>query len=85
MSRWTGPAGACCPPGAGAALSPAALDLNVEREKIRREIEELERSLGPGGASIQVAVSDSSLSSGTGTAGRGLAPLQPPPVLLLRH
>ncbi|NXX09396.1 SNPC4 protein, partial [Larus smithsonianus] len=64
---------------AGAALSPAALDLNVEREKIRREIEELERSLGPGGASIQVAVSDSSLSSGTGTAGRGLAPLQPPP------
>ncbi|XP_063209151.1 snRNA-activating protein complex subunit 4 isoform X1 [Chroicocephalus ridibundus] len=65
MSRWTGPAGACCPPGAGAALSPAALDLNVEREKIRREIEELERSLGPGGASIEVAVSDSSLSSGT--------------------
>ncbi|NXV36391.1 SNPC4 protein, partial [Rissa tridactyla] len=63
----------------GPALSPAALDLNVEREKIRREIEELERSLGPGGASIEVAVSDSSLSSGTGTAGRGLAPLQPPP------
>ncbi|KAF1426317.1 snRNA-activating protein complex subunit 4, partial [Spheniscus magellanicus] len=64
---------------AEAALSPAALDLNAEREKIRREIEELERSLGPGGAGIEVAVSDSSLSSGTGTAGRGLAPLQPPP------
>ncbi|KAF1537083.1 snRNA-activating protein complex subunit 4, partial [Eudyptula albosignata] len=64
---------------AEAALSPAALDLNAEREKIRREIEELERSLGPGGAGVEVAVSDSSLSSGTGTAGRGLAPLQPPP------
>ncbi|KAF1666113.1 snRNA-activating protein complex subunit 4, partial [Aptenodytes patagonicus] len=68
---------------AEAALSPAALDLNAEREKIRREIEELERSLGPGGAGIEVAVSDSSLSSGTGTAGRGLAPLPPPPVLPL--
>ncbi|NXJ45990.1 SNPC4 protein, partial [Spizaetus tyrannus] len=44
---------------------PAALDLNAEREKIRREIEELERSLEPGGAGIEVAVSDSSLSSGT--------------------
>ncbi|NXH66333.1 SNPC4 protein, partial [Hydrobates tethys] len=41
-------------------------DLNAEREKIRREIEELERSLEPGGAGIEVAVSDSSLSSGTG-------------------
>ncbi|NXF33648.1 SNPC4 protein, partial [Nyctibius bracteatus] len=60
---------------AEAALSPAALDLNAEREKIRREIEELERSLEPGGAGIEVDVSDSSLSSGTGTAGRGLAPL----------
>ncbi|NXL30459.1 SNPC4 protein, partial [Glaucidium brasilianum] len=48
-----------------AALSPAALDLNAEREKIRREIEELERSLEPGGGSIEVAVSDCSLSSGT--------------------
>ncbi|NXI96541.1 SNPC4 protein, partial [Psophia crepitans] len=37
--------------------------LNAEREKIRREIEELERSLEPGGAGIEVAVSDSSLSS----------------------
>ncbi|NWX50370.1 SNPC4 protein, partial [Steatornis caripensis] len=50
---------------AGAAPSPAALDLNAEREKIRREIEELERSLEPGGAGVGVAVSDSSLSSGT--------------------
>lgn len=83
MSRWPGPAGARRPPGAEAALSSAALDLNAEREKIRREIEELERSLEPGGAGIEVAVSDSSLSSGT--AGRGLAPLQPPPVLLLLH
>ncbi|PKU38158.1 snrna-activating protein complex subunit 4 [Limosa lapponica baueri] len=63
MSRWPGPAGSRRPPGAGAALSPAALDLNAEREKIRREIEELERSLEPGGAGIEVA--DSSLSSGT--------------------
>ncbi|KAM7087974.1 LOW QUALITY PROTEIN: snRNA-activating protein complex subunit 4 [Ciconia maguari] len=63
--RWPGPAGARCPPGAEAALSSAALDLNAEREKIRREIEELERSLEPGGAGIEVAVSDSSLSSGT--------------------
>ncbi|XP_029857011.1 snRNA-activating protein complex subunit 4 isoform X3 [Aquila chrysaetos chrysaetos] len=65
MSRWPGPAGARRPSGAEAALSPAALDLNAEREKIRREIEELERSLEPGGAGIEVAVSDSSLSSGT--------------------
>ncbi|NXJ87946.1 SNPC4 protein, partial [Corythaixoides concolor] len=64
------------------APSPAALDLNAEREKIRREIEELERSLEPGEAGIEVAVSDSSLSAGTGAAGRGLARLQPPPVLL---
>ncbi|NWH27273.1 SNPC4 protein, partial [Grus americana] len=56
---------------AEAARSPSALDLNAEREKIRREIEELERSLEPGGAGIEVAVSDSSLSSDTGTAGRG--------------
>ncbi|XP_064027565.1 snRNA-activating protein complex subunit 4 isoform X2 [Pogoniulus pusillus] len=48
-----------------AALPPAALDLNAEREKIRREIEELERSLEPGGASLEMAVSDSSLSSAT--------------------
>ncbi|XP_074746989.1 snRNA-activating protein complex subunit 4 isoform X1 [Strix uralensis] len=65
MSRWPGPAGARRPPGAEASLSPAALDLKAEREKIRREIEELERSLEPGGGSIEVAVSDCSLSSGT--------------------
>ncbi|XP_014798482.1 PREDICTED: snRNA-activating protein complex subunit 4 [Calidris pugnax] len=64
MSRWPGPAGARRPPGAGAALSPAPLDLNAEREKIRREIEELERSLEPGGAGMEVA--DSSLSSDDG-------------------
>ncbi|NWQ81739.1 SNPC4 protein, partial [Columbina picui] len=58
---------------------PAGLDLDAEREKIRREIEELERSLEPGGASVGVTVSDCSLSSGT--AG-GAAPLQPPPLLL---
>ncbi|NWW88756.1 SNPC4 protein, partial [Rhynochetos jubatus] len=69
---------------AEAALPPAALDLNAEREKIRREIEELERSLEPGGAGIDAAVTDSSLSSGTGRAGRGLAPLQPPLPVLLR-
>ncbi|XP_075628571.1 snRNA-activating protein complex subunit 4 isoform X1 [Balearica regulorum gibbericeps] len=67
MSRWPGPAGAppSRPPAAEPAQSPAALDLNAEREKIRREIEELERSLEPGGAGIEVAVSDSSLSSDT--------------------
>ncbi|NWR85013.1 SNPC4 protein, partial [Furnarius figulus] len=42
-------------------------DLDAEREKIRREIEELERSLEPGGAGIQLAVSDCSLSSSSGT------------------
>ncbi|NXO03553.1 SNPC4 protein, partial [Rhinopomastus cyanomelas] len=40
------------------------LDINAERERIRREIEELERSLEPGGADIQV--SDCSLSSAQG-------------------
>ncbi|NXQ20842.1 SNPC4 protein, partial [Peucedramus taeniatus] len=42
---------------------PQGLDLDAEREKIRREIEQLERSLQPGGADIQLALSDSSLSS----------------------
>ncbi|NXF92586.1 SNPC4 protein, partial [Eubucco bourcierii] len=55
---------------------PAALDLNAEREKIRREIEELERSLEPGGANLEMAVSDCSLSSGTASS---LSPHQPPP------
>ncbi|NXH61408.1 SNPC4 protein, partial [Rhabdornis inornatus] len=44
---------------------PQGLDLDAEREKIRREIEQLERSLQPGGADIQLALSDSSLSSGS--------------------
>ncbi|NXR15736.1 SNPC4 protein, partial [Semnornis frantzii] len=58
-----------------------ALDLNAEREKIRREIEELERSLEPGGANLEMAVSDSSLSSGTGTvpASKASSFLPPPP------
>ncbi|NXU09496.1 SNPC4 protein, partial [Pardalotus punctatus] len=55
MSRGPGPAGPL--------RSPEGLDLDAEREKIRREIEELERSLEPGGADIQLALSDSTLSS----------------------
>ncbi|NXM54756.1 SNPC4 protein, partial [Illadopsis cleaveri] len=46
---------------------PPGLDLDAEREKIRREIEQLERSLQPGGAEIQLALSDSILISGTGS------------------
>ncbi|NXA73248.1 SNPC4 protein, partial [Thryothorus ludovicianus] len=42
---------------------PQGLDLDAERDKIRREIEQLERSLQPGGAEIQVTLSDCSLSS----------------------
>ncbi|NWU15522.1 SNPC4 protein, partial [Cephalopterus ornatus] len=49
------------------------LDLDAERERIRREIEELERSLEPGGVDVELAVSDCSLSSGSGT-GSGGAP-----------
>ncbi|NWS29346.1 SNPC4 protein, partial [Polioptila caerulea] len=48
---------------------PQGLDLDAEREKIRREIEQLERSLQPDGAEIQVTLSDCSLSSGTGSGG----------------
>ncbi|XP_063266021.1 snRNA-activating protein complex subunit 4 isoform X2 [Prinia subflava] len=48
---------------AGPLRSPQGLDLDAEREKIRREIEQLERSLQPGGAEIQLALSDSSLIS----------------------
>uniref|UniRef100_A0A8C3QRH7 Small nuclear RNA activating complex polypeptide 4 n=1 Tax=Cyanoderma ruficeps TaxID=181631 RepID=A0A8C3QRH7_9PASS len=55
MSRGPGPAGPL--------RSPQGLDLDAEREKIRREIEQLERSLQPGGAQIQLALSDSSLIS----------------------
>ncbi|NWT90070.1 SNPC4 protein, partial [Lanius ludovicianus] len=42
---------------------PEGLDLDAEREKIRREIEQLERSLQPGGADIHLSLSDSCLSS----------------------
>ncbi|NWV55673.1 SNPC4 protein, partial [Daphoenositta chrysoptera] len=42
---------------------PEGLDLDAEREKIRRQIEQLERSLQPGGAEGPLALSDSSLSS----------------------
>ncbi|NXB71174.1 SNPC4 protein, partial [Donacobius atricapilla] len=55
MSRGPGPAGPL--------RSPQGLDLDAEREKIRREIEQLERSLQPGGAEIQLTLSDSSLIS----------------------
>ncbi|NXM75529.1 SNPC4 protein, partial [Serilophus lunatus] len=40
---------------------PHGTDINAERDRIRREIEELERSLQPG---VELAVSDCSLSSG---------------------
>ncbi|NXK62412.1 SNPC4 protein, partial [Sylvietta virens] len=70
MSRGPGPAGPL--------RSPQGLDLDAEREKIRREIEQLERSLQPGGAEIQLALSDSSLISGTGSGGLGALPRQPP-------
>ncbi|NXR16538.1 SNPC4 protein, partial [Cinclus mexicanus] len=59
---------------AGPLRSPQDLDLDAEREKIRREIEQLERSLQPGGADIQLVLSDSSLSSGTGSGGLGALP-----------
>ncbi|NWI38885.1 SNPC4 protein, partial [Picathartes gymnocephalus] len=55
MSRGPGPAGPL--------RSPQGLDLDEERERIRREIEQLERSLQPGGADIQLALSDCSISS----------------------
>ncbi|NXW86175.1 SNPC4 protein, partial [Alopecoenas beccarii] len=59
------------------AQPPAGLDLDAEREKIRREIEELERSLEPGGASVEVTVSDSSLSSGTAGGADRSSPASP--------
>ncbi|NXY08789.1 SNPC4 protein, partial [Pteruthius melanotis] len=62
---------------AGPLRSPDGLDLEAEREKIRREIEQLERSLQPGGTDVQLALSDSSLSSGTGPGGLGALPRQP--------
>lgn len=63
---------------AGPLRSPQGLDLDAEREKIRREIEQLERSLQPGGDDIHLALSDSSLSSGTGSGGLGAFPWLPP-------
>ncbi|XP_035197663.1 snRNA-activating protein complex subunit 4 [Oxyura jamaicensis] len=42
---------------------PGAMELEAEREKIRREIEELERSLQPAGAGAGLDVSDCSLGS----------------------
>ncbi|NWX06601.1 SNPC4 protein, partial [Caloenas nicobarica] len=56
---------------------PAGLDLDAEREKIRREIEELERSLEPGGTGVAVTVSDSSLSSGTAGGAARSSPASP--------
>ncbi|NXU96812.1 SNPC4 protein, partial [Cettia cetti] len=70
MSRGPGPAGPL--------RSPQGLDLDAEREKIRREIEQLERSLQPGEAEIQLSLSDSSLISGTASGGLGALPMQPP-------
>ncbi|NXF10472.1 SNPC4 protein, partial [Smithornis capensis] len=80
MSRGPGPAGAPHTP-----HTPPGIDLNAERDRIRREIEELERSLEPGGAGVDLAVSDCSISSGTGAAGRSAASISlsfPPKCLL---
>ncbi|NXD96421.1 SNPC4 protein, partial [Chaetorhynchus papuensis] len=63
---------------AGPLRSPQGLDLDAEREKIRREIEQLERSLQPGGADVDLVLSDSSLSSGTGSGGARGAPQAAP-------
>ncbi|XP_061460027.1 snRNA-activating protein complex subunit 4 isoform X2 [Rhineura floridana] len=43
----------------------SAMDIDAEREKIRREIEELERSLDPNAPSVEAEVSGSSLESGS--------------------
>ncbi|XP_039939276.1 snRNA-activating protein complex subunit 4 [Hirundo rustica] len=48
---------------AGPLRSPQGLDLDAERDKIRREIEQLERSLQPGGAESQLSLSESILIS----------------------
>uniref|UniRef100_A0A8C5IR60 snRNA-activating protein complex subunit 4 n=1 Tax=Junco hyemalis TaxID=40217 RepID=A0A8C5IR60_JUNHY len=77
MSRGPGPAGPL--------RSPQGLELDAERERIRREIEQLERSLQPGATGIQLALCDTTLSSGTapGDSGRSpplcAFPLQPEP------
>ncbi|XP_067397921.1 snRNA-activating protein complex subunit 4-like [Emydura macquarii macquarii] len=59
MSHYLGPAGGLLRE--REVMSP--VDLHAEREKIRREIEELEKSLDPSLASVEVMVSDSSLDS----------------------
>ncbi|XP_074412787.1 snRNA-activating protein complex subunit 4 isoform X1 [Zonotrichia albicollis] len=51
------------PGSAGPLRSPQGLELDAERERIRREIEQLERSLQPGGTGIQLALCDTTLSS----------------------
>ncbi|NXL22818.1 SNPC4 protein, partial [Setophaga kirtlandii] len=61
---------------------PQGLDLDAEREKIRREIEQLERSLHPGGADIQLALSDSSVSSGLSYSTACYTPAFPTPAFL---
>nr|XP_012433802.4 snRNA-activating protein complex subunit 4 isoform X1 [Taeniopygia guttata] len=50
--------------GPGPLRSPRGLDLEAERERIRREIQQLERSLQPGGTDLQL--SDCTLSSDGG-------------------
>ncbi|XP_063000916.1 snRNA-activating protein complex subunit 4 [Elgaria multicarinata webbii] len=45
------------------------MDIDAEREKIRQEIEELERSLGPSLPCLDIQVSDSSLESGSDDGG----------------
>ncbi|NXM49704.1 SNPC4 protein, partial [Gymnorhina tibicen] len=64
---------------------PEGLDLDAEREKIRREIEQLERSLEPGGVDIQLALSDSSLSSGTADCYRPASKTTPSLSFLLKY
>nr|XP_048678345.1 snRNA-activating protein complex subunit 4 isoform X4 [Caretta caretta] len=59
MAHYLGPAGDLLQE--REVMSP--VDLHAEREKIRREIEELEKSLDPAIPSIEVLVSDSSLDS----------------------
>lgn len=58
-------AGAAADPSVSLSVSEvmSPVDLHAEREKIRREIEELEKSLDPAIPSIEVLVSDSSLDS----------------------
>lgn len=51
------------------------MDIDAEREKIAKEIKELERILDPCSSSINVEVSDSSLESDSDT-GQRLGPCQ---------